>query len=484
MSPYSMADEERILVRNEENRDIEYGSTSSQPSTEVETKQLNEIYEDIGLGPTQYLYWTLVALVSYSDYAELTLLAVILPSLRCEWGLTENFEAAITISMYGSYALFAILFGKVADIYGRKTVIQWSTLVLLLAAIGGALSPNKWVFLATRLVTGACIGVNLNCIVCYGTEFAESKYRAFGVTLFVISTCFGTIAVSAEAFLFLRHVGWRWLITIVSLPAVPALVLILALPESPRFLCVSGQLDKAMRAVRIMAKINGKELKENIRMICFEEEDLGSYSKIVNQEHRKSTIALSVMYFSNIFFEFGIVVLLPLMLSSGFCGATVTPTHKCQPLSQRDLLEITIASTFAMFGVVAAFVFGQLVGRLLPLRVSSGLLILGITGLFICVNHFVTLVIVIVARTLSSSANATIWIMIPESFPTNIRSTATGFINGWGKLGGVLGTGCVYLVFYSSPYSVIGLFLLSSIGVFITSLVYDRETKDVILQET
>ena len=294
----------------------------------------------------------------------------------------------------------------------------------------------------------------------------------------------GIVAVSGEAFIFLRIVGWRWLIIIVSLPAVPALVLILVLPESPRFLCVSGQQDKAMQAVRFMAKLNGKKLKENVRMSCFQNEDLGSYSKILNEEHRKSTIGLSVMYFNNIFLDFGFIVFLPLMLSSNFCGASATPENKCQLLSQRDLLEITIAGMFGVFGAIAAFVLGQLVGRLQPLRVASGLLIIGVAGLFVCVNHFVTIVTAVVIKFLELYINTTIWIMIPESFPTNIRSTATGFINGWGKLGGVFGTGCAYLLFYTSPYLIIGLFFISSIAVFITSIIYDKETKDVVLQET
>ena len=165
-----MTDETKDIKKEEENS-ADYGSTS-QPSDKF--VNLDEIYTMIGFGKSQYLYYLLVALVAYSDYAEIMVLSVILPSLRCEWDLTPALETAITISVYGSYAVFAVLFGRVADRYGRKAVIKWSTLALVLAAIGGAAAPNKWLFLVTRLVTGASIGVNLTCIVCYSTEFAES----------------------------------------------------------------------------------------------------------------------------------------------------------------------------------------------------------------------------------------------------------------------------------------------------------------------
>ena len=483
-----MTDDERSLVQNEQaqGNQVQYGSTDQQTLSdqEFEDKELNAIYEEIGFGPAQYLYWTLVALVSYSDFAELTLVAVILPSLRCEWGLSSTMETAIVVSMFASYGLFAMLFGKVADTYGRKTVLQWSMVLLILAAVGGALSPNVWVFLGTRLVTGACVGINLSCIICYCTEFAESKYRAYGIVVFSLAVSAGVIAVSAEAYFLLQSLGWRWLIIIVSLPALPAFILLLVLPESPRYLCVSGQQDKAMQAVRFMAKLNGKKLEENVRMICYEDEVLGSYTKILNEDNRKSTIGLSFMYFNNIFLEYGFLVLTPLIFSSNYCGSASTPVHKCQPLSKSNLLEITIAGSFGVLGVVTAFVLGQTVGRLKPLRVSSAILLAVVSSLFICINHTVTFVTVTIVKFLESYVNLTIWIMIPESFPTNIRSTAIGFINGWGKVGGVLGTGSVYFFFYTSPHLLFGLFFLSALSVLIASLVYDKETKDVVLQET
>ena len=483
-----MSDDETILVRNEEieNTPARYGSTTAQQSTddEFEDKELNEIYEEIGFGPAQYLYWVLAGLVSYSDFAELTLMAVILPVLRCEWGLSSTFETAIVVSMFASYAICAMTFGRVADIYGRKTVLQWSILTLLLAAIGGAFSPNKWVFFATRLVTGACVGINLSCIACYSTEFSESKYRAYGMLNFSLSASVGIVAVSGEAFLFLSLLGWRWLIIIVSLPAVPALILLLVLPESPRYLCASGQQEKAMQAVRFMAKLNGKIIQENVRMVCYERDESGTYSKIFDQNNRKPTVGLSFMYFNNIFIDYGFLVLIPLLLSSNYCGGSTVPVHKCQPLTQKNLLEVTIAGSSSMFGAIAAFVLGQVVGRLLPLRVASAILIIAVASLFICINHFVIFVTVTTIKFFENFVNMIIWIMMPESFPTNIRSTAVGFINGWGKIGGVLGTGSVYFFFYTSPHVLFGLFFLSALSVLIASLVYDKETKDVVLQET
>ena len=477
-----MDETQNINTSNEGGICTEYGSTSK--TSEKKIMKLNEVYEMIGLGPSQYLYWLLTGLLAYSDYVELIILSVILPSLRCEWDLTSSYETAVTVSVYGSYALFAVLIGPVADKYGRKTVTKWSTLFLLLAAIVGAASPNKWVFLVTRLLTGACIGINLSCIICYGTEFAESRYRVYGITVLLLSSALGIMLVSGVAFLALEKVGWRWFIIIASLPAVPALVLMLVLPDSPRFFSVSGKQDEAMHAVRLMAKLNGNELPEDVHMECSEDhENLGSISSIFSKDHKNSTVALSVIYFSNIFIEFGLLVLLPLLFITEYCGATAAPEYKCQLLTQDDLMQLTIATAGTVFGVVAAMICAQHIGRLMPIRVVSFLMMISIGLMFVCVNETFTTAITTMAKITEGFVNTIVWFMIPESFPTNIRSTATGFINGCGKIGGVLETGSVYLLFYVSPYSVIGLFLLLSVVTFIGTVVYDRETRYEVLKD-
>ena len=56
------------------------------------------------MGPAQFIFWTISFLIAYSDYAELTLIAIIIPYLRCEWNLSKEFEATITISIFLIYA--------------------------------------------------------------------------------------------------------------------------------------------------------------------------------------------------------------------------------------------------------------------------------------------------------------------------------------------------------------------------------------------
>ena len=61
-------------------------------------------------------------------------------------------------------------------------------------------------------------------------------------------------------------VSWRWLIIICTIPAFPALVMIIVLPESPLYLQV----------IRFLALLNRKELSHDLQVVCFSNADSGS----------------------------------------------------------------------------------------------------------------------------------------------------------------------------------------------------------------
>jgi hypothetical protein len=134
-------------------------------------------------------------------------------------------------------------------------------------------------------------------------------------------------------------------------------------------------------------------------------------------------------------------------------------------------------------GSIAGLFSAQFIGRLLPMRVANFVVLLSMISFLVCVNETYTLATTAIAKTAEAFINTVIWIMIPESFPTIIRSTATGFINAWGKIGGVLGASSVYFLFYVNTFYLMGLFVFISFAGFIGVIIYDRETRYEVLEE-
>ena len=476
------------MLTNNTPDNADYGTLGQDSNIETSNSsetELDDVYAEIGLGPAQYTAWSAVALMGYSDFAELTVLSVVMLELRCEWDLSSGFEAAIAISMYTAYAAAAMLFGKVADVYGRKYVVLISTIILLAATIGSVSAQDKWFFLVCRIVAGACIGINWTTDMCYATEFSESKYRTIGVAVGFLSSIFGGLVIYTVAFAVLNIIGWRMFVVIVSLPLLPTIAILLWLPDSPRYLCVSGKMDKAVKAVKFLARLNGKTLPDDLQVKCFEHEDLGSFMTLLSHENIRTTLTLSSIFFTTVYVSFGTIAFLPLMFETGYCGANVQPPiHECGLLTQRDLLKMTIVPTVSLVTVVFFTFIANTFGRLTPLRVASGLQIIAVALLFVCMPDPAKVAVAASGGACIIIVVLMLWIIVPESYPTNIRSSAIGFINGWGRIGGCMGTGSVYLWLYVNPDAVLGLFVGMSILGFLFTFILNRETKDVVVRDT
>lgn len=362
------------------------------------------------------------------------------------------------------------------------------TIVLLvISAIGAALAKNKWLFLAWRSLAGACIGANFATVIVYSTEFSPDRYRSLGPLIAIMGSYMSMFIVNCAGLLFLNSVGWRWLIIIITIPIIPAWILLMIMPESPRYLSVSGKNEEAMKAIKFMAKINRVKLPENMEIFCQQNQELGSFRVLFKSpDFRKPVILLSVMYFSNIFIETAVLVFLPLAFTSKFCdsGDSAPIRDKCAPLTQSDLWELSGAAFGSLVGCMAAYFIAKCFGRLKPLRGSNILQIIVFCMMFVCMSNTYLFGVSTAIKVINAFICMMIWLIAPETFPSMIRNTATGTINSSGKIGAVLGTAVVFLLFYVSPVTVIISFLLVSVITCVCSFLLKKESNETALRET
>ena len=381
----------------------------------------------------------------------------------------------------------ALIFGKVSDMYGRKRVMSVTIVILIITAIGAALATNEYLFLFWRSIAGACIGANFATVVVYSTEFSPMSHKSVGPLIALMGSYVSMFLVNFVGYFAINALGWRWVIIIITIPVVPAWILLMIMPETPRYLCVSGKNESALKAVCLMAKLNKVTLPENLEVFCHQNKELGSFRMILgNSETRRPAILLSVMYFCNIFIETAVLVFLPLAFISQFCGSGgVAPERdRCQPLSQDDLVKLTGSAAGSLAGCMAAYFVAKCLGRLKPTRGSNIIQIIVFGLMFKCFNSDYLFGVATAIKIINAFICMMIWFIIPESFPTMIRNTATGMVNSSGKIGAVAGTGMVYLLFYASPIAVIISFVVISSVTCICSFLLTKETQDAELMET
>jgi SP family arabinose:H+ symporter-like MFS transporter len=153
--------------------------------------------------------------------------------------------------------------GFVSDRFGRRRVLFACA---VLYAVSGVLSaiPQSFVqFIAARLLSGVAIGVSSMICPVYIAEIAPPQWRGRLGSLFqlgIVAGIFLTLFVNRgiqgsgdEAWN--TAYGWRWMLAAEVVPALVFLVLLIPVPESPRWLVQAGR-EEAARAV--LRRIGGE----------------------------------------------------------------------------------------------------------------------------------------------------------------------------------------------------------------------------------
>jgi sugar porter (SP) family MFS transporter len=142
--------------------------------------------------------------------------------------------------------------GPAADRYGRRLMILLAAAVFIVGALISAAAPGVEVLVAARIVIGVAIGLASAAAPVYISEVAPPESRGRLVSFFQLAVTIGILVAYLVGLAFDHTEGWRWML---GLGCVPALALgfgMLRMPQSPRWLVMSGD-DFAARAT--LAKI-------------------------------------------------------------------------------------------------------------------------------------------------------------------------------------------------------------------------------------
>jgi MFS family permease len=192
------------------------------------------------------------------DGLEVTLVGSLSGALTLPTGLglsaSEVGEAA------GAYVagavIGAILFGGLADRYGRRRLFFITLGVYAAATIASGLAPNYLVFVATRFLTGAGIGGEYAAINSVIQEFMPARLRGrVDLTVngsFWVGAAGGALAalLFLDTALFAPELGWRIAFVVGGALALGILPLRRFVPESPRWLLLQRRHEEAEGIVR------------------------------------------------------------------------------------------------------------------------------------------------------------------------------------------------------------------------------------------
>jgi MFS transporter, putative metabolite:H+ symporter len=324
----------------------------------------------------------------------------------------------------------ALIFGFVADRFGRRFIFTWSLLwyvvcTAIMAFQHTGLSLNLW-----RFAAGIGIGVELVTIDSYISELIPSRERgrAYSINQFITFLAVPVVAFLAYILKDTHPFGldyWRVVILIGTLGAAFVWIIRRNVPESPRWLARHGRIEEAERIVadieRRVSAERGIALPEPQAVIA-ETEKRGSFIEIFRPPYLKRTILLSVFNMAQVIGFYGFAAWVPTLL-----------IHRG--------IHVTASLGYA-FVIAIANPFGPLIGTLFADKIErktqivGGLLIMGIViALFSQASNPTVLIVLGVIFTLAANVMSYAYHGYQaELYPTRIRARAVGFVYSWSRL--------------------------------------------------
>ena len=344
------------------------------------------------------------------------------------FGLTD--QASFAAATFAGLFFGTMVFGSVADRFGRRTIFTLSLLWYTAASLAMGIQHSNVGVDLWRFIAGLGIGVELVTIDAYISELAPKRLRgrAFAINQSVQFLAIPFVA--AVSWILVPRAplglaGWRWVVFLGSLGAIAVWVIRRSIPESPRWLAQKGRLEEANAAIsKIEARVEaelGRPLSEP-GVAASEEGGMGRFSEIWVAPYGGRTLMLVVFnIFQTIgFYGFGNWV--PALMASK--GANVTNSLQYSAIIALiypigPLLCALIADRFERKWQIVSAAIGTATFGLLFARQTTTVSLI-IFGMFITLSN----------NLLSYSLHA----YQAELFPTRIRARAIGFVYSWSRL--------------------------------------------------
>jgi sugar porter (SP) family MFS transporter len=353
--------------------------------------------------------------------------------LTARFGLGDFMKGWVSGCVLVGCASGVLLVGPLSDRFGRKPALVLSAIMFFASAVGTSLPQDIKIFILFRFLGGVGIGIASISTPMYIAEITPARLRGRMVAVNQIAIVCGLAATSFVNYSIARHgdqawlisTGWRWMFATGIAPAIVFILLLLPIPESPRWLI---EMERDERAKSILAKVGGAAFAEaeaaNIKAALSGEE--GTWGALLSRKLRRPLllgIALAVLQQVtgiNVFMYFGATIFRNLSASTGVDAGL--------------LQQVVINGACVLFTFVAIATVDRWGRRPLMYLGSVGmgisLLAMGLMAQLLtdpgATTGWMMLFIVLYIAAFGLSVGPVVWVILAEIFPTAVRGRALG----------------------------------------------------------
>jgi MFS transporter, SP family, arabinose:H+ symporter len=207
------------------------------------------------------------------------------------WHTSPWFHDFFIMSMALWGTLVGSIFGGVpTDKFGRKKILLWIGIFFSVSAVGSALAQDPYTFSFFRFLGGVGIGVSSVAAPAYVSEISTPATRGRLVAMYQFNIVFGILIAFLSNF-FLKGVGgdndWRWMLGVMAVPSLLYTLLVMGIPESPRWLIArKNDFDTAKKVFRRIGVSNADEEAASVKASALHEATSGGSSGFFSSRYK------------------------------------------------------------------------------------------------------------------------------------------------------------------------------------------------------
>ena len=217
---------------------------------------LDDALQKVSVGCGTLLYVAGPIFISFFEGAELVVISVISLMMKCSWNLDANETFLMSMCPVIGMFLGSAFCSSLSDRYGRRKVLIWQSIGLLVAGTLTGLSGGLVMYLVCQALVGVCLGAALAPLVALMVEVVPIRWRVVMLAARSAAKGGGTVFAALISWWLHQISDWRVILIVISMIAVPAIVFLCMAGESPRYSMLTGKEEAAIETLARIERLN------------------------------------------------------------------------------------------------------------------------------------------------------------------------------------------------------------------------------------
>jgi AAHS family benzoate transporter-like MFS transporter len=392
----------------------------------VHRLDVQKLADNATLNSFHYTVIAWVAVILALDGYDIGVTGAAMPAIMADLKIAATTGGAIASASLVGMAVGSVLFGMMADKFGRRISIALAVGMFSLLTAAAGLVRDPFVFGALRFLAGLGLGGVLPVVIAMVTEYAPVRLRARIITLGACGYALGGVAVALLGRSAIEAHGWQTVFFAAGLPLVLVPLILKSIPESLPLLVKQGRGAELRMMVEKIAPHYPLQADEQFLLSREEQAKAAPIAQVFHDGRAVSTFMFWIANFCCLFMLYGLNTwLTKLMVTLGY--------------SLGSALSFVIA--YNIGACVGALCGGWLSDKLHPkwvLFTFYALSAVSLVAMGFGVAPGLTLVVVCALGAFTLGTQILTNVYGGMFYPTSIRSTAVGLNFSAGRIGSII----------------------------------------------